>query len=491
MIKTKIGRVNTSIAYRGSLSAQRIRTLYAISLFAMDITGTLLAFAIAYWMRVTIPFPIQMASDTVSLNSYSQLIMLFVACITFIGILNKHYYIPRLPSRIAQLYRVFASVSIGVLLAITIATFLFKYEPFVIDFPRMITIYTWALTIIILVFMRLIHQGIRSQLRVWGIGAEQLLVVGTGDSAKRTLDHITKSPHLGYNVVGVISPDISSKRFAGYLLLGKPDDLPQIIEQYHISDVIIAMPERPHREVKAAVENCQLGRVSIKIFQDVFDFNTEEPSIDDLGKFPLLTVSDFSQAGYLLFVKRMMDILVSGIGLIVFSPMMLFIAILIKVESRGPSFFVQERMGLDGRQFAMFKFRSMRQDAEEDGPGWTVNDDPRRTRIGTLLRKTNFDELPQLINVLIGEMSLVGPRPEQPYFVEQFRQQIPGYMARHQLRAGMTGWAQVNGLRGDTSITERTESDLYYNRHWSLGLDIQILARTIWQTITGQNHGAG
>ncbi len=474
-----------------SLSPQRVRTLYAMSLLAMDVLGVLLAFVIAYWLRLAIPFPTQLPPDAAPINSYGSLIALFLGSIIFIGFLNKHYYIPRAPSRVTQMYRVFASVSIGTLLAIATATFLFKYEPFVIDFPRAVTIYTWALTIIILVVVRLIHQAMRDWLRAKGIGADRLLVVGTGASAKRTLEHIKNSPHLGYDVVGVVSPDANHRRFAGYSVLGRPTDLPRLIEQYHISDVIIAMPERLHREVKAAVENCQLGRVSIKIFQDVFDFNTEEPSIDDLGKFPLLTVSDFSQAGYLLFVKRLIDVLGAGFGLLMLSPLMLLVAILIKLESRGPAFFVQERMGLDGRQFRMLKFRSMREDAEENGPGWTVEDDPRRTRIGAILRKTNFDELPQLINVLVGEMSLVGPRPEQPYFVEQFRKQVPGYMARHQLRAGMTGWAQVNGLRGDTSIADRTESDLYYNRHWSLGLDIQILIRTIWQTISGRNHGAG
>ena len=173
------------------------------------------------------------------------------------------------------------------------------------------------------------------------------------------------------------------------------------------------------------------------------------------------------------------------------SPALLLTAILVKLESSGPAFFVQERMGLDGQLIQMIKFRSMRQDAEQHGPGWTVKDDPRRTRIGSFLRKVNLDEFPQLINVLLGEMSLVGPRPEQPYYVEQFRQQMPNYMQRHLLPSGMTGWAQVNGLRGDTSITERTKYDLWYIENWSLGLDITIIVRTIWMMLTNNNEGAG
>jgi exopolysaccharide biosynthesis polyprenyl glycosylphosphotransferase len=172
------------------------------------------------------------------------------------------------------------------------------------------------------------------------------------------------------------------------------------------------------------------------------------------------------------------------VGLIFLSPILLLVAIAIKLESPGPVFFVQERMGLDGKPFPVIKFRSMRSDAEKDGPGWTVSNDPRQTRLGTFLRKIDVDEMPQLINVLLGEMSLVGPRPEQPYYVNMFRQNVPRYMERHREKAGMTGWAQVNGLRGDTSIVERTKYDLWYSENWSILLDIKILLRTVWQVIS-------
>ena len=185
-----------------------------------------------------------------------------------------------------------------------------------------------------------------------------------------------------------------------------------------------------------------------------------------------------------------MDLVGSAIGLVALSPLLLIVAFFIKLDSRGPVFYTHERMGLDAKSFKILKFRSMRQDAEETGPGWTVENDPRRTKLGAFIRRTNIDELPQLVNVLLGEMSLVGPRPERPVYVERFRQMIPRYMDRHREKAGMTGWAAVNGLRGDTSIEERTKYDLWYIENWSLALDLKIILRTLGQWIFGANENA-
>ncbi|MEJ2747969.1 MAG: exopolysaccharide biosynthesis polyprenyl glycosylphosphotransferase, partial [Anaerolineae bacterium] len=197
---------------------------------------------------------------------------------------------------------------------------------------------------------------------------------------------------------------------------------------------------------------------------------------------------DYAMRGYMLIFKRFIDLVGAGVGLVLLSPLMLLVAVAIKLESPGPAFFVQERMGLDGKPFMMLKFRSMRRDAEKDGPGWTTDNDPRRTRLGTFLRRIEVDELPNLINVFIGEMSLVGPRPEQAHYVAQFREIVPRYMDRHREKGGMTGWAQVNGLRGDTSITERTKYDLWYSENWSVWLDLKIVIRTIWQIIERKNE---
>jgi exopolysaccharide biosynthesis polyprenyl glycosylphosphotransferase len=213
-------------------------------------------------------------------------------------------------------------------------------------------------------------------------------------------------------------------------------------------------------------------------------------SVGELSGLPLLNLRDVALRGWKLTLKRAIDLIGSATGLVLLSPLMFLIAILIKLDSPGPALYTQERMGLDGKRFYLFKFRTMRADAEAHGPGWTRPDDPRRTRLGAFLRRTNLDELPQLINVLLGDMSLVGPRPERPIYVEEFRKRIPRYMERHREKAGITGWAQVNGLRGDTSIEERTKYDLWYIENWSVWLDIKIILMTIWQTIAGGNENA-
>ena len=203
----------------------------------------------------------------------------------------------------------------------------------------------------------------------------------------------------------------------------------------------------------------------------------------------MLAVRDVALRCWKLSVKRAMDIAVSGLGLVILSPVLLLVALLVKLGSKGPVLYTQVRVGLDGRPFEMIKFRSMRVDAEAaSGPVWASEDDPRRTRLGTFMRKTSIDELPQLVNVLVGDMSLVGPRPERPVFVDQFRQVVPRYMERHKEKAGMTGWAQVNGLRGDTSIIERTKYDLYYIENWSLLFDLKIIVRTFMNALRGDRH---
>jgi Undecaprenyl-phosphate glucose phosphotransferase len=293
---------------------------------------------------------------------------------------------------------------------------------------------------------------------------------------------------LGYQAIGFVDGESpAGQEIMGVPVLGTVDDIPDLIKAHEIQEVIIGRPELSHQEVLAIISRCERGQVGIKIFPDLFQIIATELSIGDLGGLPLLTVRDVVLRGWKLTLKRAVDLVGSAALLIVFSPFLTLIALAIKLDSSGPVFYAQERMGLDARPFWCLKFRSMRADAERNGPGWTTEDDPRVTRLGRFIRRFSIDELPQLINVLLGDMSLVGPRPERPVYVEQFRRSIPRYMDRHREKAGLTGWAQVNGLRGDTSIAERTKYDLWYIENWSLLLDFKILIRTVMQFFSDRN----
>jgi exopolysaccharide biosynthesis polyprenyl glycosylphosphotransferase len=434
-----------------------------------------------------IPWPAELATE-VPISNYYGLMAALIFSILIVLFFYRQYYMPRAVSRVDQFYSVFAGVSIGTMMAVAISVFTFKNSIFEVDFPRAMIIYIWVLSIILIMLGRIAHQATRSRLSDRGMGRDRLLIVGSGEVARIILQRIQWSPQLGYDLVGVVNGEEGEYEVLGVPVIGEPEDLPELIEEFGVDEVIVAMPEKGHREVMGVISYCERGRVSIKVFPDFFQFIASEADIDDLGGLPLLSIRDYAMRGYQLIFKRIMDLFGALIGLILLSPFMLFTALAIKLESPGPVFFIQERMGLDGKPFLMIKFRSMRQDAEKDGPGWTTKDDPRRTKLGTLMRKLEMDELPQFINVLLGEMSLIGPRPEQTYYVNLFRENVPGYMERHREKAGMTGWAQVNGLRGDTSILERTKYDIWYTENWSILLDVKILLRTFWQLAAGVNH---
>jgi exopolysaccharide biosynthesis polyprenyl glycosylphosphotransferase len=462
------------------MPSQRIRPIYSISLVLLDIIMVVAAFILAYRLRALIPWPAELVSNN-PIGDYTGLLLAQILGVISSLFFFRLYYLPRAVSRVDQFYSVFIAVTLGILIAVAISVLTLKNSVFEVDYPRAMIVYAWMLTIIFITVGRAAHQAVRILLRNRGVGTDRLLIVGTGEIARIILQRVLWSPRLGYELVGVVDSNLEETEVLGVPVLGQPEQLPELIENERIDEVIIAMPEKGHREVVRVMSYCERGRVSIKVFPDIFQFVASEADIDDLGGLPLLSIRNYAMRGYLLIFKRLMDLAGAVVGLIVFSPLMVLTALAIKLESPGPVFFIQERMGLDGKPFLMVKFRSMRQDAEKEGPGWTTENDPRRTKLGAFLRRIEMDEMPQFINVLMGEMSLVGPRPEQPYYVNLFQQSVPRYMERHREKAGMTGWAQVNGLRGDTSIVERTKYDLWYTENWSILLDIKIMLRTLWQ----------
>jgi exopolysaccharide biosynthesis polyprenyl glycosylphosphotransferase len=436
----------------------------------VDATMTMVAFYAAYQLRwfIRVPPAVNMAP----FSAYAGMMTLQVISLLATFLFYRLYHQPRGISRIDQFYSILAGVAIGTLLATAMTSLLHKD----LDYPRLMVAYFGFFAVLSITAGRLATGAWIARVRARHPG--RVLIVGGGDVGRMISNRIRQSPRLGYEVVGFLDDSPDRHTVAGLPVLGAPADLKYAVDTHKIDEVVIALPEAPHEEVLDLISECERARVAIKVFPDLFQIMATEIGISDLNGLPMLTVRDVALRGWRLALKRGMDLFGSVVGLIFLSPFLLFIALLIKLDSPGPVFFSQIRMGLDACPFPILKFRSMRVGAEDKtGPVWATRDDSRRTRLGTFLRKTSLDELPQLINVLVGEMSLVGPRPERPVFVEQFRQVVPRYMDRHREKAGMTGWAQVNGLRGDTDIVERTKYDIYYVENWSLLLDIKIILR--------------
>jgi exopolysaccharide biosynthesis polyprenyl glycosylphosphotransferase len=445
-----------------------------------DLTLAACAFFLAYELRVLVPLPTPLRLGPFA--AYVPQMVIHALSVLGTFFVFRLYHPARTRSRIDQFYSILSATSIAVLVA-TAGGFLAGRSNS--DLTRGVLIYSWALTVLLIPLGRasigLLGAALRRRY------PQRLLLVGTGDVARIIL-HKTSQGRLGYRVVGFVD-GAAGGEVEGTPVLGGRQDLATVLRDHAVDEVIIALPDATHDELLDMIAACENARATVRIFPDLFQIVASEVNISDLDGLPMLAVRDVALRGWKLAVKRIVDLMGSAFGLVVISPFLVFIALLVKLESRGPVFYCQERVGLDGKPFPMLKFRSMRVDAEsQSGPVFASADDPRKTRLGRLLRATSIDELPQLINVLFGDMSLVGPRPERPVFVEQFRQSVPHYMERHREKAGMTGWAQVNGLRGDTSIAERTKYDLYYIENWSLLFDVKILLRTFVNQLRGDQN---
>ncbi len=320
-----------------------------------------------------------------------------------------------------------------------------------------------------------------------GRDLDRVLIAGNGDLARAVVDRMKAHRELGFRIVGYIRNGDTSE-IPGLHCYGSIDDAERVIEQNEIDHVFVALPHASSQTTVALLDRLVRSTVSIHVVPDLLQFMVLRSRVEDIDGLPTINLSETRLDGWSLLLKRGFDLLVAASALVVFSPVMIAIAFAIWLEDRGPILYRQVRMGLDGKPFEIFKFRSMRVGAElESGAKWAERDDPRRTRVGRLIRAWSLDELPQLFNVLVGDMSLVGPRPERPQFVEQFRAEFPHYMLRHKVRAGITGWAQVHGWRGNTSIRMRIEHDLYYIENWSLLLDLKILFMTLIHGLRHEN----
>ena len=362
----------------------------------------------------------------------------------------------------------------------------------VLDFSRSMMFIFYAFTNVLVIAERQVIRSILRTIRRRGYNVKYVLLVGYSRAAETYIDRILENPQWGYVVCGILDDHLPTGTvYRGVKVLGTLANLDVILEleEKKLDEIGISLSLQDYDYLEELVRACEKSGVHTKFIPDYNGVIPTNPYIEDLTGLAVVNIRYVPLTNTMnMLVKRMIDFFGSIILIILFSPVMLISAVLIKLTDGGKVIFAQERVGLHNRTFKMYKFRTMReQKEEEEKEGWTKKDDPRVTAIGKFLRRTSLDELPQFFNVLLGQMSLVGPRPERPQFVEKFKEDIPGYKIKHQVRPGITGWAQVNGFRGDTSIRRRIECDLYYIEHWTLMMDFKILFMTIFKGFINKN----
>jgi exopolysaccharide biosynthesis polyprenyl glycosylphosphotransferase len=390
---------------------------------------------------------------------------------------SRGLYEPRgTSSFVSEVAAVFAGAT-TVLVLLVVATFFVRSY----FFSRGVMLVFWVLSMVSVSSFRLVMRRALQLLHRRGHRLRGVLVVGAGPLAEEVIDRVQAHPEMGLRAVGVLAGDPRVPRVRGVPVLGSYEKVRQAIAESGATQVVLALPREEDSHLDALLDALADELVDVRLVPDLLHIAMLRSTVEDFDGLPVIGLRDSPLVGWAGIQKRVFDIALASLLLALMAPVMAAIALAVRWTSGAPVLYRQERMGLDGRVFPMLKFRTMVPDAEIEGPVWAHTDDERTTRIGGFLRRTGLDELPQLWNVLRGDMSLVGPRPERPVFIEQFRREVPGYMLRHRVKAGLTGWAQVHRWRGDTSLHERIEHDLYYIRNWSLGLDVRILLMTLWR----------
>ena len=460
------------------------RQLFEYFFMMTDLAVVSVAWVISYWVRFkTTLVPIDKGIP----EFWPYLSMLaFIWFIWAFVFRRMGLYRPmRGVRRTHELWILVNANALSILLLISL-TYLFREKS--VQFSRLVFVYFWAIATVLTIVQRTTLRFVLRELRRKGYNLRYILVVGAGQVAGDIASRVRLHQELGIQLLGCLSKE-SGERTApgGVPVVGRYSDLGKFVGRTDVDQIVVALPLEDHQLLPSIMEQLKDSIVDIKIIPDLYQFASLGGAIEDFEGLPVISLRESPLDGINLFTKRALDIFLGSILLVVLSPLMLLLALLLKVSSRGPVLFKQERVSFDGTSFKIVKFRTMSMNAESAGPGWTTPGDNRVTRLGKVLRSTSLDELPQLFNVLCGDMSIVGPRPERPVFIQEFRRRIPRYMLRHKVPAGITGWAQVNGWRGDTSIDKRIEYDLYYIENWSLLLDLKILWMTLFKGFKNRN----
>lgn len=469
---------------------KRRRSTLALYL-AGDILATLAAFLLAWYIRFILEFPI-LTKGVPAFQNYLRFLPLLLVLWPVVFYFHGLYQSRRDRSRVDEALLILFAVAFATLLISGIQSWfrptLGGGSPF--SFSRALMAQFVTINVILLIISRVGIREILKRRRLRGHNLQRILVVGAGNLGKEITNKIVAHQALGFEVVGFLDddPGKAGRIYHEAPVLGALKDVERVLGERHVDQVYIALPPEAHRKMMRLMESVSRHCVDVKLVPDILQYAALSATLEDLDGLPVINLSQVPLQGWNSLIKRTIDLAVASAALVGLLPFLPLVAWLIWRVDRGPIFYRQERMGLDGKPFMMLKFRSMRVNAESTtGPVWAVRDDPRRTWIGGFLRRWSFDELPQLWNVIRGEMSIVGPRPERPVFVHEFKHKIPDYMLRHRVKSGITGWAQVHGWRGNTSIRKRIQYDLYYIQNWSVLLDFKI----IWMTMrSGLWHNA-
>jgi|KBSSwiStaDraftv2_1062776.scaffolds.fasta_scaffold130777_2 Undecaprenyl-phosphate glucose phosphotransferase len=451
------------------------RRLAAIFL-ASDLIATFVALAAAYWLRFDAEI-IPVTKGVPSATSYLRLFPYIAAVWPLVFYFYGLYQVRRSRSSVEEGLAVLVATALATLLLIGIATFSRGF-----DYSRAVLALFFAADVLLVFAGRTAIRRYLEEAWRHGYGVRRVLVVGAGRLGRAVVDKLADHPEAGLRSVGFVDDDPEKRGVAyrGVPVIGPTSDAARIVEENRVDAVFLALPLDAHRAMLSVLKDVARTVADVRVVPDLLQHITFRAGVEDLDGLPVVHLTQVPLTGWMSLVKRTLDLAIAATALVLLSPLFAVIAIAIRLSEGPPVLYRQQRMGLDGRPFEIVKFRSMRRGAEdESGPTWAGPDDPRRTAVGRFLRRWSLDELPQLVNVVKGEMSLVGPRPERPEFVQEFKEKFPQYMVRHRVRAGITGWAQVHGWRGNTSLSKRIEYDLYYIENWSLALDLKILWLTL------------
>ena len=443
---------------------------------------------LSYFLAWLIRFVGPMAATAVRTRSFQQYMMMLILIIPVYLLLYQAFilYTPmRMQGRRLVLANIIKANSLGLL--ILMFTFYMIDEG---DYSRSTYIMFYVINIILQWCVRMLIFTLLRDMREKGLNQKQMICVGYSRAAEEYIDRVLANPQWGYVIRGILDDNVAAgTEYKGIKVLGRIANLNIILPENRLDEIAITLGLSEYYRLEEIVALCEKSGVHTKFIPDYNKIIPTKPYTEDILGLPVINIRYVPLNNtFNALVKRAMDIVGSIVGIIVTSPLMLLMCLIIKLTSPGPLIYKQERVGLHNQTFWMYKFRSMEVQPEaEEKKAWTVKNDPRVTPIGKFMRHTSIDELPQLFNILKGNMSLVGPRPERPFFVEKFREEIPRYMVKHQVRPGLTGWAQVNGYRGDTSIRKRIECDLYYIENWSIRLDIKIIFLTFFKGFINKN----